>query len=68
MDVNKVIDTIVDIIKRISELFKKFTNEIFNYLKEFVIKANANRKVFYLVKNSKKYRIRKKNIHRLMRC
>ena len=51
---------------------KKLFMNIVNYLKDYIIKKNnknnKNKRIIYLIKHSKKYRIRMKNLRRLMRC
>lgn len=59
-------DDFVNTIKSIWGYIKKLASQLFNYLKRFSDKKN--KRLVYLSIHSKKYRVRKKNIHRLMRC
>ncbi|EGS9997849.1 hypothetical protein I9Y31_000022 [Clostridium perfringens] len=72
MDSDKVKNFISNLVNRLKVFIntvKKLVMNIVNYLKYYINKKNKkNKRVIYLIKHSKKYRIRKKNLHRLMRC
>ncbi|WP_283705102.1 hypothetical protein [Clostridium perfringens] len=72
MDSDKVKSFISNLVNRLNTFIntiKKLFMNIVNYLKDYIIKKNnKNKRIVYLIKHSKKYRIRKKNLHRLMRC
>lgn len=66
-------DKLINFIFKLVEGMKAFVNtakrlfmDMVTYTKDCLNKGN--KRVIYLIRHSKKYRIRKKNVHRLMRC
>lgn len=66
-NLSKVLSPFSNFVNKILESMRKLVSQIWSAFKKQFSKCK-NRKVVYLIYHTKKYRTRKKNLHRILRC